>query len=107
MASTPTLRPYGFNRKIHIDIKFVFDSRGRKYPCLSAVDLGAMYHMAVLLKTRRSDYVAQKFLRHWVQVFGVPEHITHDQGGEFELSFIQLLEEMAVPSTVTGAHAGW
>ena len=107
MASTPTLRPYGFNRKIHIDIKFVFDSRGRKYPCLSAVDLGTRYHMAVLLKTRRSDYVAQKFLRHWVQVFGVPEHITHDQGGEFELSFIQLLEEMAVPSTVTGAHAGW
>ena len=107
MAATPTLRPYGFNRKIHIDIKFVFDSRGRKYPCLSAVDLGTTYHMAVLLKTRRSDYVAGKFLRHWVQVFGVPEHITHDQGGEFELSFIQLLEEMAVPSTVTGAHAGW
>ena len=60
-----------------------------------------------MLKTRRSDYVARKFLVHWVQLFGAPGHIYHDQGGEFELSFTQLLEQMAAPSTVTGSHAGW
>ena len=107
MATTPTLRPFGFNRKIHVDIKFVFDSRGAKYPALSVVDLGTVYHAACMLKTRRSDYVASKFLRLWIQPFGPPEHITHDQGGEFELVFTQLLEQMAVPSSVTGAHAGW
>ena len=42
-----------------------------------------------------------------MQPFGVPEHVTHDQGGEFELALVQLLEQMAAPSTVTGAHAGW
>ena len=49
----------------------------------------------------------QNFNRHWIQIFGCPEHVTHDQGGEFELSFIQLLEQFAIPSTLTKAHAGW
>eukprot|EP00435_Cladocopium_sp_Y103_P057834 s201_g20.t1 len=107
MATTPTLRPYGFNRQLHLDIKFVFDSRDRKYPCLSIVDLGTAFHGTCLLKTRRSDYVARKFLQHWVQIFGVPQHLCHDQGGEFELAFIALLEQMAIPTTVTGSHAPW
>ncbi|CAL1157114.1 unnamed protein product [Cladocopium goreaui] len=107
LATTPTLRPYGFNRKLHLDIKFVHDSRERKYPCLSIVDLGTAYHGACLCKTRRSDYVARKFLIHWVQIFGAPEHIHHDQGGEFELAFVSLLEDMAIPTTVTGSHAPW
>ena len=66
-----------------------------------------MMHQACLLKTRRSDYVAGKFFRRWVQVFGVPKCITHDQGGEFELAFVQTLEDLSVQSNVTAAHAGW
>lgn len=66
-----------------------------------------MMHQACLLKTRRSDYVAGKFFRRWVQVFGVPKCITHDQGGEFELAFVQTLEDLSVQSQVTAAHAGW
>ena len=107
MASTPVMRPYGFNRHIHIDIKFAHDVRGRKYCCMSILDLGTAFHQGAMLKTRRSDYCAKKFLMHWVQPYGAPERITHDQGGEWELSFIQLLENLAIPSTVTGAHAGW
>ena len=107
MPSTPVMRPYGFNRHIHIDIKFAHDVRGRKYCCMSILDLGTAFHQGAMLKTRRSDYCAKKFLMHWVQPYGAPERITHDQGGEWELSFIQLLENLAIPSTVTGAHAGW
>lgn len=107
MATSPVQRPFGFNRAVHVDLKYVYDSRGRRYVALSVVDLGTVYHICCLLKTRRSDYVAAKFFRHWIQPFGAPERIWHDQGGEFELSFVQLLEQMAIPSTVTGAHAGW
>ena len=42
-----------------------------------------------------------------MQVYGPPRAVTHDQGGEFELAFTQLLEDLAVPSTVTAAHAAW
>ena len=107
LAATATSRPFAFNRVLRIDIKYLFDIQGRKYPCLSIVDLGTVYHAGCMLKTRRSDYVARKFLVHWVQLFGAPGHFYHDQGGEFELSFTQLLEQMAAPSTVTGSHAGW
>ena len=107
MASTPVARPYGFNRHVHVDIKFAHDVRGRRYCCMSVLDLGTAFHQGAMLKTRRSDYVAKKFLMHWIQPYGCPERVTHDQGGEFELSFIQLLESLALPSTVTGARAGW
>lgn len=88
-------------------MKFLWDSRGKKYAALSMLDIGTMMHQACLLKTRRSDYVAGKFFRRWVQVFGVPKCITHDQGGEFELAFVQTLEDLSVQSQVTAAHAGW
>ena len=39
--------------------------------------------------------------------FGPGHLITHDQGGEFEQSFHALLEDLAIPSRVTGSHAAW
>ena len=82
-AAASSIRPYGFNLHLHIDVKFLWDARGKKYAALSILDIGTMMHQACLLKTRRSDYVAGKFFRRWVQIFGVPKCITHDQGGEF------------------------
>ena len=78
-AAASSIRPYGFNLHLHIDVKFLWDSRGKKYAALSMLDIGTMMHQACLLKTRRSDYVAGKFFRRWVQVFGVPKCITHDR----------------------------
>ena len=107
MAAAPAVRPFGFNLHLHVDLKYLWDDRGKKYVALSILDLGTLKHDAHLLKTRRSDYVAKKFFRKWVQVYGPPRAVTHDQGGEFELAFTQLLEDLAVPSTVTAAHAAW
>ncbi len=71
------------------------------------LDLGTVKHGCVMIKTRRSDYVAGKFMRHWIMIYGVPKKVTHDQGGEFEQSFVQMLEAYAITSEVTAAHAGW
>lgn len=76
-ASTASARPFGFNQHLHI------------------------------VKTRRSDYIAGKFMRHWIMIYGVPRRVTHDQGGEFEQSFVATLEAYAITSDVTAAHAGW
>ena len=106
-AAAAAIRPYGFNQQLHVDVKFLLDSRGKKYPSLSIVDLGTLKHDCHLLKTRRSDYVAKKFLKRWITVYGAPRMICHDQGGEFELAWIQLMEDLAIPTTVTAAHAPW
>ena len=74
---------------------------------LSVLCLGTVKHDCYLLKTRRSDYVASKFLKHWLQVYGSPKVIVHDQGGEFEGAFVALLEQFSISSRVTGAHAPW
>ena len=105
-ATTATTRPYGFNKTLHIDVKYLWDARGKRYAALSILDLGTCKHDAHMIKTRRSDYVASKFLRKWIQPYGSPELIVHDQGGEFEGAFVGLLEQFSVSSKVTGAHAG-
>ena len=106
-AAAPSVRPYGFNVHIHIDIKYVYDARRKRYACLSMVDLGTVKHDAVMVKTKQSQYVARKFFRHWVSIYGPPAKITMDQGGEFEKTFLLYLEQMSIPTDITASHAGW
>ena len=106
-ASAPGVRPYGFNKQHQVDLKYCKDHRGKKYVFLSMIDVGTSYHQAVMLKTRKSEYVASKWHRHWIANYGAPGKLTHDQGGEFEKGFTALLEDLSMPSVVTGSHAGW
>eukprot|EP00435_Cladocopium_sp_Y103_P016026 s641_g4.t1 len=106
-AATVNSRPYGFNHTLHVDLKYLWDCREKKYVCMSVLCLGTGLHQAQLLKTRRSDYVASKFLKHWIQPFGAPRKLVHDQGGEFEAAFVGLMEQFSINTTVTGAHAPW
>ena len=106
-ASAPGLRPYGFNKHHQVDLKYCRDHRGKKYVFLSMIDVGTGYHHGVMLKTRKSEYVATKWLKQWVSTFGTPAKLTHDQGGEFEKGFTAMLEDLSLPSVVTGSHAGW
>ena len=106
-AAAPKTRPYGFNKHLHIDIKYVYDNRKKKYACLSMLDLGTVKHDACMVKCKKSSYIAGKFFRHWVAIYGVPEKITTDQGGEFEKTFNLYMEQMNIPTDVTAAHAGW
>ena len=106
-AGTATTRPYGFNKVVQIDVKYLWDCRQKKYAALSMLCTGTGKHDAHMIKTRRADYIASKVLRKWIMVYGAPECIVHDQGGEFEGAFVSLLEQFSVSSKVTGAHAGW
>ena len=101
------LRPFGFNKTIHIDLKFMGDVANHTYAALSLVCTGTAYHKAVLLKTKTPRYVAKKILRHWISTFGAPLHLVHDQGPEFERDVVALLEDMSINTEVTGVQAPW
>ena len=107
MKSSGTIRPYGFNHTVYVDLKFVQDVAGKAHAALSMVCAGTTFHRAAVLKTKTARYVARKFLRHWVSQFGPPLHVVHDQGGEFEREFAQYLEDMSISADVTGSHAPW
>ena len=101
------LRPFGFNKTIHIDLKFMGDVANHTYAALSLVRTGTAYHKAVLLKTKTPRYVAKKILRHWISVFGAPQAAVHDQGPEFERDVVGLMEDMSISTEVTGVQSPW
>ena len=43
-AAAASVRPYGFNIHLHIDLKFVHDVRDKRYAVLSMLDLGTIKH---------------------------------------------------------------
>ena len=103
----PRARPAGFNVEVHVDLKYGKNIKDETFVALSVVCAGTNKHMAVMLKTRKASYVARKFIKHWIAVFGRPERIVMDQGGEFERDWILMLEQYGIFSTTTGSHAGW
>ena len=74
---------------------------------LSVIDVATNYHQAKLLKNRSPSHVAAKFLSMWVGLFGPPQSIRLDQGGEWESDFIQLLEGHSIHSEFIGSHSPW
>ena len=103
----PRQRPAGFNIEVHVDLKYAKNIKEETFVALSVVCAGANKQAAVLLKTRKASYVAQKFIKHWIGPFGRPTRIVMDQGGEFEKEWILMLEQYGIHSTTTGSHAGW
>ena len=67
MQSRARGRPAGFNVEVHVDLKYASNIKDKTFVALSAICAGANKHMAVLLKTRKPAYVAQKFIKHWIR----------------------------------------
>ncbi|CAE7228738.1 RE1, partial [Symbiodinium sp. CCMP2456] len=107
MPTRPEARPVCFNSVVHMDLKYVKDSKKETFVALSVVDGATCFHVARLLRNRNSDHVGRKFLNCWISVFGIPTMVVHDQGGEFEAGFVAVLESHGIASKVTGARAPW
>ena len=86
-------RPLGFNKGLHMDLKYHKDALKKKFVGLSAVCQGTSWHVADLLKTRAAAYVGRKFVKTWIRHYGVTLAIVHDQGGEFQGDFVTVLED--------------
>ena len=105
--SRPEVRAVVFNTAVHADLKYLRDFRGVVYVALSVIDEATNYHLAKLLRNREPAHVAAKFMSMWVGLFGPPQRIRLDQGGEWETDFIQLLEAHAIHSEFVGSHSPW
>ncbi|CAE7249975.1 TY1B-ER1, partial [Symbiodinium sp. KB8] len=106
-AAKADSRAVSFGLSVHLDLKFQQDYKGEVYVCLSMVDEATTYHAARLLRNRSPEHVARKFINGWVGLYGVPQRVTLDQGGEFEAAFTGMLESHAIYSKVAGSHSPW
>jgi hypothetical protein len=100
-------RPFGFNKTVCLDLKYLKDGAGKNHVALSAVDAGTSWHAACVLKNRTPVNVVRKLLALWFAPYGAPEMLVLDQGGEFEGAFIGMREEYGIDTRVVGAHAAW
>ena len=105
--SRPEVRAVVFNTCVHADLKYLHDYKHDVYVALSVVDEATNYHQAKLLKNRSPGHVAAKFMSMWIGLFGPPQSIRLDQGGEWESDFIQLLEAHSIHSEFVGSHSPW
>ena len=101
------VRPVTFGKELHCDLKYIHDHGGKLFVALSAVDAATSFHMAVLLRSRAAGHVARKFQRHWCSLYGCPEDVILDQGGEFDGAFVAWLEAHGIYSKVSGARSAW
>ena len=100
-------RPFGFNKTVCLDLKYLKDGAGKNHVALSAVDAGTSWHAACVLKNRTPVHVVKKLLAIWFAPYGAPEMLVVDPGGEFEGAFIGMCAEYGIDTRVVGAHAAW
>ena len=107
MTASPVARPYGFNKVVCIDVKYLKDTSRQNRVCLSMVDAGTAYHVAVMLRNRSSEHVSRRILEHWILHYGAPERFAIDLGGEFLGVFLDMCEEFNIDVKAAGANAPW
>jgi len=106
-VATGETRPFGFNKTVCVDLKYLETTDRKRLVASSMIDAGTGLHATVFVKTRRTDHVARKLFVTWVAHYGVPDKVICDQGGEFMKHFSDMCESLGIDCKVTGAHAGW
>ena len=107
LKASAEMRTTIFGKELHCDLKYLHDHKNALYVALSMVDSATSFHQAVLLRNRSAEHVARKCLRHWFALFGTPQTIVLDQGGEFDGYFTGFLEQHGVHSKVSGSKSAW
>jgi len=107
LKASTRIRPFGFNKTVGVDLKYLKDTNRDNHVAVSLVDAGTGWHVMSLLKNRTPRHVVEQILQVWIKHYGVPELFIIDQGGEFEGEFIAMCEEYGIDTRLTGAQAGW
>ena len=88
---------------IAIDIKF-YEST----PILHLIDTLTRYSAAVVLKNKQPKEILDKIFLHWISIFGRPQKIIRDNGGEFaNEKFRSMAESLGIYVCTTAAESPW
>ena len=66
------------------------------------------YSNAVIIKDKHKETVVDAFIKNWINIFGVPDRILTDNGGEFNNDDMRdMSENLNTEVTTTPAESPW
>lgn len=92
-----------FNDIVSMDLKVWHE----KY-FLVMIDMATRYCNACVIKSKAADVIIDAVMRHWVALFGSPNKILTDNGGEFNNNdFRSMAENFNIGVMCTAAESPW
>ena len=92
-----------FNEMVAIDLKF-FEGR----IILHMIDHLTRFSSAAVIKSKEPKEIVNGIVKCWIGIFGPPQKILSDNGGEFASpAFIELAESMNIRVLTTAAYSPW
>ena len=93
---------------VGLDLFYIPDVMNQKsIPILNVVDLGTNYQVIEMLENKEPRTVWAAFWKTWCRVFGMPEHISIDEGREFRGLFSKWCAELGTIVFRAAARAPW
>lgn len=93
---------------VGLDLFYVPDVMNQKsIPVMNVVDLGTNYQVIEMLENKEPRTVWAAFWRTWCRTFGMPEHISIDEGREFRGLFSKWCAELGTIVFRAAARAPW
>ena len=92
-----------FNGTLAMDLK-----QYEKRYILHIIDLATRYSNAVMIESKKKEVIVEKIITAWINIFGVPDRILSDNGGEFNNDELQnMSENLNIEITTTAAESPW
>ena len=114
--SKPLARPVvgfssakSFNDIVAIDLKdYTNTDLGIKYKLMHLVDHCTRYGQCIVVKSKKKEVIIEGMFKAWIQIFGPPNKLLTDNGGEFlNEDFIELADKLDIHIKMTAAEAPW
>ena len=72
------------------------------------IDVFSRFGQATLIPSKHKDMIVQAILKNWVSIFGVPQSIFSDNGGEFDNHLLRNVAELLGTRVITtAAYSPW
>ena len=94
-----------FNETIAMDLKTF--KKDQVY-FIHFIDHATRFSTASVIKSKRRDTIINAFFQCWISIFGPPEKVLSDNGGEFvNEDFVDLCHNLNINFMTTSAEAPW
>ena len=97
-----------FNECLATDLKMLKFKSGESCWVLHIIDTLTRYSVMVPVKSKTGSEITQKFFTNWISIFGRPQRILSDNGGEFiNDTLLEMASRLGIELKSTPAESPW